>query len=134
VTVSVLVVAVTVADRVGVVPDSVVVTVWVFDVVVGEAAAVAVFAAVVVLGSVREVDCDLVVSLSACVVVVDGALLLVVTGAVAVLLLICSVTLLAMLWPAPEPHPAMTMASKPASATGRRTDRVASLIRSTERG
>jgi hypothetical protein len=117
------VVAVTVADRVGVVADSVVVPVWVFDVVVvGAAAAVAVFASVVVLASLRDVDGDVVVSLSAA--VVDGAVALVVTDAFVVRLFICCVRLVAMLWPAPEPQPAMTMARKPTRATCESTDRL----------
>jgi hypothetical protein len=89
-------VAVTVAERVGVVADSVVVTVWVFDVVVGAAAAVAVFDFVVWPGSVWDVDSDVVVSLEVCVVVV-GALTLVVVGAFAVRLFSCCVRLVAML-------------------------------------
>ena len=124
--------AVTVAERVGVVADSVVVTVWVFDVVVGAAAAVAVFDFVVLLGSVWDVDSDVVVSLEACVVVV-GALTLVVVGAFAVRLFSCCVRLVAMLWPVPEPHPATTIARNPTSATWESTDRLDLPIRSTAR-
>jgi len=81
----------------------VVVSVWVTVVVEVGAVPVSVFVvAVVVEGAVA--------------LVVDGPVLLVVADAVAVLLLICSVTLLAMLWPVPEPHPAITMAIRPMSA------------------
>lgn len=124
--------AVTVVERVGVVADSVVVTVWVFDVVAGAAAAVAVFDFVVLLGTVWDVDSDVVVSLEVCVVVV-GALTLVVVGALAVRLFSCCVRLVAMLWPVPEPHPATTIARSPTSATWESTDRLDPPIRSTAR-